>query len=66
MRHCTRVQVRWFQGHIGHELDETADDLAGLALRRAGGRIAPASARKEEARIPRSLDSGGGPLSIAA
>jgi ribonuclease HI len=65
-RHRHRVQVRWLKGHIGHDLNETADALAGLALRRAGGRIPPSVARKEEARILRSLGSGGGPLSAAA
>jgi ribonuclease HI len=65
-RHRHRVQVRWLKGHIGHDLNETADALAGLALRRACGRIPPSAARKEEARILRSLGSGGGPLSAAA
>ncbi|WP_316742170.1 RNase H family protein [Streptomyces sp. MK7] len=66
LRHRHRVQVRWLKGHIGHDLNETADAFAPLALRRAGGRIPPSAARKEEARILRSLDSGGGPLSVAA
>jgi ribonuclease HI len=66
LRHRHRVQVRWLKGHIGHDLNETADALAGLALRRANGRIPSSAARKEEARILRSLGSGGGPLSVAA
>ncbi|MGW7619737.1 RNase H family protein [Streptomyces antimycoticus] len=65
-RHRHRVQVRWLKGHIGHDLNETADALAGLALRRVGGRIPPSAARQEEARILRSLGSGGGLFSAAA
>ncbi|MFK4149844.1 RNase H family protein [Streptomyces sp. NPDC004065] len=56
--HRHRVQVRWLKGHIGHDLNETADALARLALRRAGGRISAPAARKEEARILRALDPG--------
>jgi ribonuclease HI len=66
LRDRHRVQVRWLKGHIGHELNETADAFARLALRRANGRIPPSAARKEEARILRLLGSGAGPLSIAA
>ncbi|CAL9636349.1 hypothetical protein SUDANB15_06197 [Streptomyces sp. enrichment culture] len=66
VRHRHRVQVRWLKGHIGHDLNETADALARLALRRATGRIPAPAARKEETRILRSLGSGGGPLSFAA
>ncbi|GAA2423647.1 RNase H family protein [Streptomyces glaucus] len=66
VRHRHRVQVRWLKGHIGHDLNETADAFARLALRRTGGRIPPSAVRKEEARILRSLGSGAGPLSIAA
>ncbi|MEE1941961.1 RNase H family protein [Streptomyces sp. TRM 70361] len=66
LRHCHRVQVRWLKGHIGHDLNETADAFARFALRRANGRIPPSAARKEEARILRSLGSGTGPLSVAA
>ncbi|MEU6097651.1 RNase H family protein [Streptomyces sp. NPDC047079] len=66
LRHRHRVQVRWLKGHIGHDLNETADALARLALRHAKGRIPPSAARKEEARILRSLGSGAGPLSVAA
>ncbi|MER6403444.1 RNase H family protein [Streptomyces viridosporus] len=66
VRHRHRVQVRWLKGHVGHDLNETADALARLALRRATGRILPSAARKEEARILRSLGSGTGPLSVAA
>jgi ribonuclease HI len=66
VRHRHRVQVRWLKGHIGHDLNETADAFAHLALRRAGGRIPPSAARREEARILRSLGSGAGPLSAAA
>ncbi|MFH8798975.1 RNase H family protein [Streptomyces sp. NPDC017936] len=65
-RHRHRVQVRWLKGHIGHDLNETADAFAGLALRRATGRISLAAARKEEARILRSLGSGIDSLSVAA
>ncbi|MFF9092223.1 ribonuclease HI [Streptomyces sp. NPDC014802] len=57
VRHRHRVQVRWLKGHIGHDLNETADALARLALRRATGRISSLAARKEETRILRSLDS---------
>lgn len=63
--HRHRVQVRRLKGHIGHDLNETADVLAGLALRRANGRIPSSAARKEEARILRSLGSGAGPFSVA-
>ncbi|MGW5201562.1 RNase H family protein [Streptomyces spiralis] len=66
LRHRHRVQVRWLKGHIGHDLNETADAFARLALRRANGRIPFSAARKEEARILRSLGSGAGPLSVAA
>lgn len=66
VRHRHRVQVRWLKGHIGHDLNETADALARLALRRATGRIASAAARKEETRILRSLDSAAGRLSAVA
>ncbi|MEU9540527.1 RNase H family protein [Streptomyces mirabilis] len=66
LRDRHRVQVRWLKGHIGHELNETADAFARLALRRANGRIPPSAARKEEARILRLLGSGAGPLSVAA
>ncbi|MEU6005063.1 RNase H family protein [Streptomyces sp. NPDC047453] len=66
LRHRHRVQVRWLKGHIGHDLNETADAFARLALRRVNGRIPPSVARKEEARILRSLGSGAGPLSVAA
>ncbi|MEU4033268.1 RNase H family protein [Streptomyces collinus] len=55
--HRDRFQVRWLKGHIGHDLNETADALAGLAVRRATGRLSAAAARKEEARILRSLSS---------
>ncbi|MFD8805067.1 RNase H family protein [Streptomyces sp. NPDC059597] len=66
VRHHHRVQVRWLKGHIGHDLNETADAFAGLALRRATGRITSSVARKEEMRILRSLGSVAGPLSVAA
>ncbi|WP_431961922.1 hypothetical protein [Actinacidiphila sp. bgisy160] len=66
LRHRDRVQVRWLKGHIGHDLNETADVLAGLALRRATGRMSPSAARKEEARILRSLGSLDRPLPAAA
>ncbi|MFG3475724.1 RNase H family protein [Streptomyces sp. NPDC047980] len=66
LRHRHRVQVRWLKGHIGHDLNETADAFARLALRRATGRIPSSAARKEEARILRSLGSGTGSLSVAA
>ncbi|MEU0741354.1 RNase H family protein [Streptomyces sp. NPDC006134] len=66
LRHRHRVQVRWLKGHIGHDLNETADAFARLALRRATGRIPASAARKEEARILRSLGAGGSPLAAAA
>ncbi|GGQ30938.1 hypothetical protein GCM10010266_62750 [Streptomyces griseomycini] len=66
VRHRHRVQVRWLKGHVGHDLNETADAFARLALRRATGRIPSSAARKEEARILRSLGSGAGPLPVAA
>ncbi|MFI1467098.1 RNase H family protein [Streptomyces wuyuanensis] len=66
LRHRHRVQVRWLKGHIGHDLNESADAFARLALRRATGRIPSSTARKEEARILRSLGSGTGPLTVAA
>ncbi|MFD3452891.1 RNase H family protein [Streptomyces sp. NPDC058691] len=65
-RHRHRVQVRWLKGHIGHDLNETADAFASLALRRVNGQIPSSAARKEEARILRSLGSGAGPLSVVA
>jgi ribonuclease HI len=66
LRHRDRVQVRWLKGHIGHDLNESADALAGLALRRATGRIPPSAARREEARILRSLGFKDRALSTAA
>ncbi|MEU6275973.1 RNase H family protein [Streptomyces populi] len=66
LRHRHRVQVRWLKGHIGHDLNETADAFAGLALRRAGGRISSSAARREESRILRSLGSGAERFSVAA
>ncbi|MFI2411072.1 hypothetical protein [Streptomyces sp. NPDC018947] len=66
LHHRDRVQVRWLKGHIGHDLNETADAFARLALRRATGRIPPAAARKEETRILRAVGSGGGFLPAAA
>ncbi|MET9775956.1 RNase H family protein [Streptomyces sp. NPDC006367] len=66
LHHRDRVQVRWLKGHIGHDLNETADAFARLALRRATGRIPPAAARKEEMRILRALDSGENSLPVAA
>ncbi|MFJ8357833.1 RNase H family protein [Streptomyces sp. NPDC093984] len=66
LRHRHRVQVRWLKGHIGHDLNETADAFARISLRRASGRIPPAVARKEEARTLRSLGPGAGPLRVAA
>ncbi|MFJ2695634.1 hypothetical protein ACIO5Z_05400 [Streptomyces rochei] len=64
--HRDRVRFRWLKGHIGHDLNEIADAFARLALRRATGRIPPAAARKEEARILRTLAAGGRPLPAAA
>ncbi|MFF8944356.1 hypothetical protein ACF1A5_19205 [Streptomyces sp. NPDC014864] len=64
--HRDRFQVRWLKGHIGHDLNETADALAGLALRRATGRLSVSAARKEEARILRSLSSDQQPGMAAA
>ncbi|MFH9438339.1 hypothetical protein [Streptomyces rochei] len=64
--HRDRVRFRWLKGHIGHDLNEIADAFARLALRRATGRIPPAAARKEEARILRTLVAGGRPLPAAA
>ncbi|MEU6543030.1 RNase H family protein [Streptomyces sp. NPDC046859] len=57
MRHRDRVQVRWLKGHVGHDLNETADAYARLALRRATGRFPAAMARKETARILRTFGS---------
>ncbi|MFD7883346.1 ribonuclease HI [Streptomyces bauhiniae] len=45
-----RITVRWLKGHIGHDLNEAADALAGLALRQAGGRIAERTAHRARAR----------------
>ncbi|WNM35799.1 hypothetical protein RKE30_38325 [Streptomyces sp. Li-HN-5-11] len=64
--HRDRLQVRWLKGHIGHDLNETADALAGLALRRAAGRVSVSAARNEEARILRSLSSDQQPGRAAA
>ncbi|MFD7992215.1 RNase H family protein [Streptomyces mexicanus] len=64
--HRHRVQVRWLKGHIGHDLNESADAFARLALRRSSGRISSSAARKEEARILRSLGAGADPLPTAA
>ncbi|MFD8262038.1 ribonuclease HI [Streptomyces griseoluteus] len=66
LRYRHRVQVRWLKGHVGHDLNETADALADLALRRAAGRIPPSAARRKEARILRSLSSRHRPLMAAA
>ncbi|MET8954768.1 RNase H family protein [Streptomyces sp. NPDC004533] len=55
MPYRDRVEVRWLKGHIGHDLNETADALAAVALRRATGRIPAAVARKEQAHILRTL-----------
>ncbi|MFC8424147.1 hypothetical protein ACFUN7_25270 [Streptomyces sp. NPDC057236] len=41
LRHRDRVQVRRLKGHVGRDLDETADALAGLSLRRVTGRVSP-------------------------
>ncbi|MEU7056747.1 hypothetical protein [Streptomyces sp. NPDC046197] len=64
--HRDRLQVRWLKGHIGHDLNETADALAGLAVRRATGRVSATAARREEARILRSLSSDQHPGMAAA
>ncbi|MEU5594512.1 hypothetical protein [Streptomyces sp. NPDC020298] len=64
--HRDRFQVRWLKGHIGHDLNETADAVARLALRRATGRISASAARNEEARILRSLSSDQQPGMAAA
>lgn len=64
--HRDRFQVRWLKGHVGHDLNETADALAGLAVRRATGRVSASAARKEEARILRSLSSDQQPGMAAA
>jgi ribonuclease HI len=55
MPHRERLQVRWLKGHIGHDLNETADALAGLAARRATGRVSAVVARRQEKQILRSL-----------
>ncbi|MGW5433341.1 RNase H family protein [Streptomyces sp. NPDC004059] len=55
MPYRDRVEVRWLKGHIGHDLNESADALAAVALRRATGRIPAAAARKEQAHILRTL-----------
>ncbi|MDX3640282.1 hypothetical protein [Streptomyces sp. MB09-02B] len=64
--HRDRFQVRWLKGHIGHDLNETADTLAGLAVRRATGRVSASAAGKEVARILRSLSSDQYPGTAAA
>ncbi|WP_351232272.1 hypothetical protein [Streptomyces sp. NPDC002133] len=66
MPHRDRVEVRWLKGHIGHDLNETADALATLALRRATGRIPAAVARKEHGQILRALRFGQGEPHTAA
>ncbi|WP_330460740.1 hypothetical protein OIB37_30005 [Streptomyces sp. NBC_00820] len=53
--HRDRVEVRWLKGHIGHDLNETADALASLALRRVTGRVPASVAHKEHARLLRTL-----------
>ncbi|MEV6057407.1 RNase H family protein [Streptomyces sp. NPDC052107] len=55
MPYRDRVEVRWLKGHIGHDLNETADALAAVALRRATGRIPAAVARKEQTHILSTL-----------
>ncbi|KAB7852299.1 RNase H family protein [Streptomyces mobaraensis] len=45
-----RITVRWLKGHIGHDLNEAAEALAGLALRQARGRIAERTAHRARAR----------------
>lgn len=47
----SRVQVRWLKGHIGHDLNEKADALARVALSQANGRLAPAAAQRQAARV---------------
>ncbi|MFJ9720871.1 ribonuclease HI [Streptomyces sp. NPDC101213] len=64
--HRHRLQIRWLKGHIGHDLNETADALAGLAVRRVTGRVAASAARRQEARILRSATSGRPPVLVAA
>ncbi|MFE9644133.1 ribonuclease HI [Streptomyces sp. NPDC006365] len=64
--HRDRFQVRWLKGHIGHDLNETADALAGLAVRRATGRVSASAAGKEVTRILRSLSSDPDPGTAAA
>ncbi|MFF3877167.1 RNase H family protein [Streptomyces sp. NPDC001978] len=66
MPYRDRVEVRWLKGHIGHDLNETADALAAVALRRATGRIPAAVARKEQAHILRTLRFAQGEPPIAA
>ncbi|MER5802814.1 RNase H family protein [Streptomyces mirabilis] len=55
MPYRDRVEVRWLKGHIGHDLNETADALAAVALRHATGRIPAAVARREQVHILRTL-----------
>ncbi|WP_351235827.1 RNase H family protein [Streptomyces sp. NPDC002133] len=66
MPHRDRVEVRWLKGHIDHDLNETADALATLALRRATGRIPAPVARKEHGQILRALRFGQSEPHIAA
>ncbi|MFF9772866.1 hypothetical protein ACF1HJ_04170 [Streptomyces sp. NPDC013978] len=66
LSHGDRVQVRWLKGHIGHDLNETADALAGLAMRRAVGRVSASAVGKQVARILRSHSSDQHPGTAAA
>ncbi|WP_424214923.1 hypothetical protein ACN20G_24260 [Streptomyces sp. BI20] len=53
-----RLEVRWLKGHIGHDLNELADALAGLALRRGTGRIAERTAYKRAREVTERLLGG--------
>ncbi|MEU9130817.1 hypothetical protein AB0D08_22435 [Kitasatospora sp. NPDC048540] len=56
--HGDRLEVRWLKGHIGHDLNETADRLASLGLRSATRFVPPAEVRRVLGEIGRMSLSG--------
>lgn len=55
LAHRDRVGVRWMKGHVGHDMNETADALAKLARLRALGRVSAVAFHKREERILRAF-----------
>lgn len=63
--HRDRVQVRWLKGHVGHDLNESADALARLALRHAIGRVTAAQLRQRLTEIRRGVSGATPPRGTA-